>query len=101
MTPDTLLKVFGPSSTSTDSTRILSGIFWGLPEVGEVLSERHDRVDVGFGVDSEVDQERPLGPLGGVHRRRDLRDFLDSHAGQAVGLRQLYQIRHAREVDLR
>src|SRR5438105_13277418 len=74
ITPETLVSVFCPSSTSRDRMRmrlcvcgaatgdfgLISSIFRGLPEFVEALAERNDRIHVGLGVDAEVDQERPL-----------------------------------------
>src|SRR5438270_4103069 len=101
MTPETLLRVFGPSSTSTDKTLILSGILGRLPEVVEALAQRDDGIDLGLGVDSEVDQERALGALGRIERRADLGQLVDAHRRQAVCVGELDEIGHVREVDLR
>src|SRR5438105_13483736 len=97
ITPETLVSVFCPSSTSSERTRtrfsvgsspfmgrcpaepdggaglgLISSIFRGLPEFVEALAERNDRIHVGLGVDAEVDQERTLRPLRRVERRRDV-----------------------------
>src|SRR5439155_26372728 len=47
-----------------------SGIFGSLPELVEPLATRDDRINLGLGVDAEVDQERTLRPLRGGERRR-------------------------------
>src|SRR5450759_285374 len=138
MSPDTLLSVFAPSSTSTDSTltrswsltlfswsdpgegeqarlpgpkaqvgfadapmqsvgpillaparrgnrRGLLSFIGCLPEVVQALAGRDDRVDVGLGVDAEIDQERAFGPLRSIHRRADLLEPVDSNGRQSVG----------------
>src|SRR5207248_2189610 len=117
ITPETLVSVFCPSSTSNERTRILvsfpftgsgaaagfgfiSSIFRGLPELVEALAERDDRVDVGLGVDAKVDQERTLRALRGVEGRRDVLELLDPKCGQAVCLAKFHEVRHVGQVDL-
>src|SRR5947208_15212 len=129
ITPETLVSVFCPSSTSSERTRtrftsppcgevgpdreavaagwglttpegrLISSIFRGLPEFVEALAERNDRIHVGLGVDAEVDQERALRPLRRVERRRDVLELLDAQRRQPVRLAQLYEVRHMRQVD--
>src|SRR5438876_5769228 len=115
MTPETLVSVFCPSTTRSDRTRIrlcvcgaataglglISSIFRGLPELAEPLAERNDRIDVGLGVDAEVDQEWALRPLRRIERRRDVLELLDAQRGQPVSLAELHEVRHMREADLR
>src|SRR5579872_5293839 len=67
----------GWSSTIRLSTRSRLGITAGslvkrcLQEVIERLAEGHDRVDVGLGVDAEINQERTRRRLRGVEGRAD------------------------------
>src|SRR5438093_9952934 len=114
MTPETLVSVFCPSTTRSDKTRIrlcvcgaataglglISSIFRSLPELVEALAERNDRIDVGLGVDAEVDQEGALGALRGVEGRSDVLEFLHAQRGQPVRLAELHEVRHVGQVDL-
>src|SRR5439155_21005887 len=54
-----------------------SGIFGSLAEFVEPLAKQVDRINVGLGIDAEVDQERTLRPFRGVERRRDVLESLD------------------------
>src|SRR5450759_277516 len=154
MSPDPLLRVFAPSSTSTDRTltrswsltlfswsdpgegeqarlpgpkaqvgfadapmqsvgpillaparrgnrRGLLSFIGCLPEVVQALAERDDRVDVGLGVDTEVDQERALGPLRRIHRGAYLLAPVDSKGRPDVGVGELDEVRHVAEFGLR
>src|SRR5207245_11190717 len=99
MTPETLLSVFGPSSTRTDRTRILLGIFGSLPEVVEALAQGDDRIDLGLGLDTEVDQERAPGARGRTERRADRRQHVDAHRRQPARVGELPEARQVGEDD--
>src|SRR5438105_15872075 len=88
-------------STVTASSRRRSCTIGQLPEVVEPLAQRNDRVDVGLGVDPEVDQERPRRLLRLVEGGPDLLELVHPPAGEAVGVRQLEEVRHLGQVDLR
>src|SRR5437879_11577797 len=67
------------STTAVRTRRLWSrlplalGVLIGqLLEIVQALAEWHDRVDVGVGVDAEVDQHRSWRPLGEVEGRLDL-----------------------------
>src|SRR5438270_5671577 len=87
-------------STVTASTRRRSCTIGQLPEVVQALAEGDDRVHVGFGVDPEVDQERPGRLLRLVERGRDLLELVDPPRGQAVCLGKFQEVGHLGEVDL-
>src|SRR5205807_2840503 len=90
----------GLSSTSTRKTRSWLCTVRQLPEVVQALAERHDRVDVGLGVDPEVDQEGPGCGLGLIEGRLDLLVPVYAPGFQPVGFGQLHEVGHHREVDL-
>src|ERR1700675_4032340 len=87
-------------STVTASRRRRSCTIGQLPEVVEALAQRHDRGDVGLGVDPEVDQERSLGALRLVKSGRALVELVNPHRGQAVGVGELDEVGHLGEVAL-
>src|SRR5215471_2232842 len=121
-------RVRTPGWSSTTAERILSrdgslttlslppaggGLGWGasaifvlgvlirqLREVVEPLAQGHDGIDVGVGIDAEVDQHRPGRPLREVERGPHVLHALHAQAGQPVRVGQLDEVRHLAQVDL-
>src|SRR5215467_15436644 len=110
--PLTRVRTPGWSSTTAVRTRSLdpppapslglpSRVLIGqLPEVVQAPTQRHDRIDVGLGIDAEVDKNRSRGPLGEVESRLDLLDALNADPGESVGLGELHEVRHLGQIDL-
>src|SRR5262249_52280973 len=110
--PLTRVRTPGWSSTTAVRTRSLdsppalslwmpSGVLIRqLPEVVQASAQRHYRIDVGLGIDAEVDQYRSRRPLRQVESRLDLLHRLDADAGQPVSLGQLHEVRHLGQIDL-
>src|SRR5438552_12753959 len=93
----------GWSSTSRLITRslVIERLHRHLDELAEALAQRNDRVDVGLGIDAEIDQERTFRPLRLVERLRDVVERADLHRRDAVGRAKLHEIGHHGQVDLR
>src|SRR5215472_10545178 len=70
-----------------------------LPEVVQASAQRHYRIDVGLGIDAEVDQHRSRRPLGQVESRLDLFHGLDADPGQSVRVGKLHEVRHLGQID--
>src|SRR4030081_3804589 len=87
-------------STVTASRRRRSCTIGQLPEVADPLAEGNDRIHIGLGVDPEIDQEGPLGPLRLIHRGRDLLELVDPAGGEPVGVGELDEVGHLGEVAL-
>src|SRR5262249_61219537 len=110
--PLTRVRTPGWSSTTAVRTRSLdsppalslwmpSGVLIRqLPEVVQASAQRHYRIDVGLGIDAEVDQYRSRRPLRQVESRLDLLHRLDADAGQPVSLGPLHEVRHHGQTDL-